>query len=134
MRDRLIELIKKGIAKYTLELMTSNIKYVTGISQEEIIADYLLENGVIVPHCKLGDTLYVAFKELLGKVEEIHIKGIEMCRYDNQPDFVLFVYEAEVTTGKRNGERIKFVGSCFGRNEVCFSKELAEQALKEGDE
>ena len=95
-------------------------------------ADHILADGWIRPHCNLGDTLYVAFKELSGKVEEIHIKGIEMCRYDNQPNFVLSIYEAEVTTGNRKGERIKFAGSCFDRKEVCFSKEDALEKLKEG--
>lgn len=45
MRDRLIKLIQdavKGCAKHWAE----------------IIADYLLENGVIVPPCKVGDTVY----------------------------------------------------------------------------
>ncbi len=123
MKDRLIEKIKESLNRHIGKscLLAENI------------ADDLIENGVIVPPCKVGDTLYVAFKELSGKVEEIHIEGIEMCRYDNQPDFVLFVYVAEVTTGKRKGEKIKFAGSCFDRKEVCFSKEEAEQALRKED-
>lgn len=46
MRDRLIELIQesvKGCAR----------------NWAEVIADYLLENGVIVPPCKIGDAVYV---------------------------------------------------------------------------
>ena len=46
MRDRLIELIQdsvEGCARHWAE----------------IIADYLLENGVIVPPCKVGDKVYV---------------------------------------------------------------------------
>ena len=41
MRDRLIELLKEQPSRYS-----------------EDIADYLLENGVIVPPCKVGDTVY----------------------------------------------------------------------------
>ena len=43
MRDRLIELI-------------SQVQYMGGLECK--LADYLLKNGVIVPPCKVGDTLY----------------------------------------------------------------------------
>ena len=42
-RDRLIELISK-------------VQYMGGL--ESKLADYLIENGVIVPPCKVGDTVY----------------------------------------------------------------------------
>ena len=45
MRDRLIELIQKSVG---------------GCARNwaETISDYLLANGVIVPPCKVGDTVY----------------------------------------------------------------------------
>ena len=43
MRDRLIELI-------------SQVQYMGGL--EGKVADYLISNGVIVPPCKVGDTVY----------------------------------------------------------------------------
>lgn len=46
MRDRLIEILSKPI--YPKE----------GVNLAEVIADYLLDNGVIVPPCKVGDTVY----------------------------------------------------------------------------
>ena len=48
MRDRLIELMRQAENKY-LNLMEF---------EKAILADYLLANGVIVPPCKVGDTLY----------------------------------------------------------------------------
>lgn len=45
MRDRLIESIKQGNGGYDFMSL-------------ERIADYLLANGVIVPPCKVGDTVY----------------------------------------------------------------------------
>ena len=54
MRDRLIELLKGAETKVTE--MNS-----TPLALEEwlgIYADYLLENGVIVPPCKAGDTVW----------------------------------------------------------------------------
>lgn len=53
MRDRLIELLNKGIIK-------SEENYGMPITTQ--LADYLLENGVIVPPCKVGDTVYVDCK------------------------------------------------------------------------
>lgn len=44
-RDRLIELLRKSGASFENAL-------------PEEIADYLLANGVIVPPCKVGDTVY----------------------------------------------------------------------------
>ena len=46
MKDRLIELIQQSVR---------------GCARNwaEIIADYLLANGVIVPPCKVGDTVYI---------------------------------------------------------------------------
>lgn len=52
-KDRLVELIDRGLDKHsdTIE------NYV--IPTKEFLADYLLANGVIVPHCKVGETVYV---------------------------------------------------------------------------
>lgn len=47
-RERLIELLAKASGKYMFV-----DKY------NEVVADYLLENGVIVQPCKVGDTVYV---------------------------------------------------------------------------
>jgi hypothetical protein len=46
MRDRLIEILSKPIHPKE------------GVNLAEVIADYLLDNGVIVPPCKVGDTVY----------------------------------------------------------------------------
>ena len=53
MRDRLIELI----AKSNLVLVDGGIHPDTHQAQEAL-ADYLLANGVIVPPCKVGQTVY----------------------------------------------------------------------------
>ena len=47
----------------------------------EIIADYLLANGVIVPPCKVGDTVYLLnadrrFRAFIEKIE-INADGLE---------------------------------------------------------
>ena len=53
MRDRLIELLKRAD------------KYASGVctdydEAQEVCADFLLAEGVIVPPCKVGDTVWIA--------------------------------------------------------------------------
>lgn len=58
MRDRLIELLKMrqdNGEKWHYSDCGQGREMVTN----ERLADYLLENGVIVPPCKVGDTIYV---------------------------------------------------------------------------
>ena len=49
MRERLIELIRQGMKKHEVTIED----YV--IPTSDYLADYLLEKGVIVPTCKVGD-------------------------------------------------------------------------------
>lgn len=70
MRDRLIELLEK--------CGKSQMPMVAGLELwADDIADYLLENGVIVPPCKVGDTLYypVFGRVLLYKVISIKLNS-----------------------------------------------------------
>ena len=53
MRDRLIEFLKKKYDHFCDQCgVNKDSHYI------ENLADYLLENGVIVPPCKVGDTVY----------------------------------------------------------------------------
>ena len=54
-RKRLIELLKK--APYGANAITLSDKHKDSILGE--IADYLLENGVVVLPCKVGDMVYI---------------------------------------------------------------------------
>ncbi len=65
MRERLIEVLKgfsyecrKPCGKPSLDSMKEYIKDCNECKLGQI-ADYLLANGVIVPPCKVGDTVYV---------------------------------------------------------------------------
>lgn len=70
MRDRLIELLEN--------CGRSQMSMVAGLELwADDIADYLIENGVIVPPCNIGDTLYYpAFgRVLLYKVISIKLNS-----------------------------------------------------------
>lgn len=100
MRERLIELIQNavgGCAKHWAE----------------IIADQLLANGVIVPPCKVGDTVYY-----FGGCGEtiIHAKKVKEIRIDK--DGFEFVVMG------------KYMDFCVSQSEAYFTPEEAEQALE----
>ena len=100
-RDRLIELIQNAV---------------NGCARHwaEIIADYLLANGVIVPACKFENTIYrVGSKgKIYGNWELMYIQVY--------PDEILYIDDSE---------------NCFAENEigktVFLTKEEAEEKLKE---
>lgn len=63
MRDKLIELIKQAKTKMAFYATDGTLireceKYIVEISEAKDLANYLLENGVIVLPCKIGDTVY----------------------------------------------------------------------------
>ena len=84
MRDRLIELLEKHVL----------LKYFLGRMQVEKLADYLLVNGVIVPPCKVGDTVYyICFGKIYkGKCHAItrHENSLQIHLYDYDGDNASF--------------------------------------------
>lgn len=88
------------------------------LDNKEILdtVDYLLENGVIVLPCKVGQTVYV-----VDKILNVWWQGEVDCVYCNKNSFeygILF----------DNDE----YGAC-NEEDVFFTKEEAEQALKGGE-
>lgn len=99
MRERLIELIQDSV---------------NGCARNwaEIIADYLLANGVIVLPCKVGDTVYQTdgFRVYESRIDEITIAEHQT------------IYSTE---------NIAFDDYAIGKG-VFLKQEEVEQALKEG--
>jgi hypothetical protein len=117
MRDRLIEILEQMSCHYyedcdqqdcvecgRMEIYDSDIKK---------IANHLIANGVIVPPCKVGDTVY--WYGLVNHLVEAKIVAID-------------------SGAKARVEKIDYeydlLGEDFGKT-VFFTKEDAEQALKE---
>ena len=64
-RERLIDLIKKAEKQELLDFFTADLDEAIDMSggtqfngTVEYLADYLIEHGIIVPPCKVGDTVY----------------------------------------------------------------------------
>lgn len=80
MRDRLIELLE--------DCGRSQMPMVAGLELwADAIADYLLENGVIVPPCRVGDTVYVMEDEFTGfwecQIISMQYDGVQWLEYMN---------------------------------------------------
>lgn len=49
---------KEKQRKRLIEILSQPIFPKKGVDPAEVVADYLLDNGVLVPPCKVGDTVY----------------------------------------------------------------------------
>lgn len=122
MRNRLIELLKTS--NKAAILRKENPHFVTEETDEEsIIADYLIKNGVILPPCKVGDTVYVVS---MGYIDIYNIVSVSSykSKYQNLSSFVAEHYED-------NERKIGFEEKNINKY-VFLSKEEAEKALKGG--
>lgn len=112
MRDRLIELIYD--AKFGENGIASTDRL--GKGTIEIIAEYLLANGVIVPPCKVGDTVF-SFDEFYKRITEFQVTGIEIV----------------VSCKSLRGGLHAFPLSSFGKT-LFHQREATERALKEREQ
>ena len=110
MRDRLRELIN---------IFVDSEEY-----KEEDIADYLLANGIIVPHCKVGDTVYAVWR---GDVLEAKVFGVRINLYKRIEIFLdLSVREKD--------DWYTFSKTLLFNHDVFLTKEEAEAVLEGGAE
>lgn len=119
MRDRLIELLKGAETKVTEMLSTS-------LALEEwlgIYADHLLANGVIVPPCKVGDTVY----EIQPIRQRIQAYEVTTVKYNGH--YYWFTWVIKDRRG-HYGNVEGFTDMQIGKT-VFLTREEAERALKE---
>ena len=134
-RDRLIELIVTAENE-----VFRAFPYTNSTKRIEMVADYLLENGVIVPPVKMGDIVYI--DNAPHNVVHITIEedGISYCaKYDcdeyeccKECPFVKEISFGEVIMCEGN-EYHEFTASDIGKT-VFLTREEAEKALKESEE
>jgi hypothetical protein len=126
MRDRLIELCREAQAKYLEEEPPVG-------DFGAYLADRLLANGVIVPPCKVGDTLWIRWG-IHESTKKIYPVKVYALRYDTKKNNMRLCVEAnfEITDygGLFHHHYIgTFPWSSVGKT-VFLTKEEAEQALK----
>lgn len=122
MRDRLIELLKSPHKAEWLRQHGYDIGQYEEDCIEAMLADFLLANGVIVPPCKVGDTVYVI---QLCEIYECRVNEICMSAGNNN---------VVVLDRFTNGFIIRRYGAeyfnAFGKT-VFLTREEAEKALAE---
>ena len=111
MRDRLLELIFQGDEKCSEQDCRDCKHYGNKLCGFEHIADYLIENGVIVLLCKVGDRVYQT-----DGVRIYELEVLDVSIHKNMP-----YYETE---------SIDFDTRAIGTS-IFLTKSEAEQKLKE---
>lgn len=137
-RERLIEILKLDSCPSPY-LCDENCKYANlERCYEERMADLLLEHGVIVPPCKVGDTVYqfddIVDVDFCNECESYYVGGM-----GDYPCCEKTIH------GFRHSKCIKIVErvadedfilcflKCFGKT-VYLTREEAERALKERED
>lgn len=115
MRDRLIELLQE----FADGTITGNGHIVDG-TEVNLIADYLLANGVIVPPCKVGDTVYI-IDEAGDEGEEDYVLAVRVLQFFINENGI--AVDLKLPLGLRQNTWM-----VVGKN-VFLTKEEAEQAL-----
>lgn len=109
-RERLVELMRKGYETVPV-----------GGFVYEGIADYLLANGVILPPCKAGDTVYVISRYYTG-TWQIYSCTVEYITKYKSNSFINAVFSRDINFGLNIVE--------FGKT-VFLTRKEAEKALAE---
>jgi hypothetical protein len=129
MRDRLIRLIAEANQK------SIEAKPWTPRQAIEIITDHLLANGVIVPPCKVGDTLWVRWSLSEGHKKDIYPVKVYALRFDTKKNNMRVCVEGHFKITAYGGSYTHYYNGTFAWNSVgktvFLTKEEAEKALAE---
>lgn len=107
-RDELIEL---------LEIEKASSRYMTDDDRREMIADFLLDNGVVILPAKIGEPVYRISQKFMTKMRYIEKTNISRIAIDARGIVVFCACQPTVKC-------------IYGKN-VFLSREDAEKALRE---
>ena len=133
MKERLVELFYLANKKF------DDVEC-TGKEALELLADHLIDNGVIVPPCKVGDTVYIDPESwgvdcLLMRYKPIFVHSkyylvgevVSIIKTRKQNLVKLSVYNISTFTPEYKRYPISAIGKT-----VFFTRERAQAKLKEG--
>ena len=120
-KERLVELLKEADGKAIDHGPVEDVE----TDGYNIYADYLLENGVIVPPCKVGDTVWAI--ALTGKLYKYTVNGFH--QFEDK-HFMFGAYRI-----REDGKKVNPTWQDYEIGKIVFigdnAKEEAEKALKE---
>lgn len=96
------------------------------------LADYLLNNGVIVPPCKVGDTIYVIPSRANWRINNMYESMKPLNRIYEQTVDEIHIYQSGYTVSSCEG--IQHQPSVLFGETWFLTREEAEKALKEREE
>ena len=127
MRDRLKELLE------SFPVWGKTLKDQWFEQAIERLADHLLANGVIVPPCKVGDTLWVNWGYCKSKEEPRPVK-VYALRFDTKKNNMRICVEGNFKISSYDGSYTHYYNGTFAWNSVgktvFLTKEEAEKALE----
>ena len=119
-RDRLIELIadiQNDFEKWRVECAEDGHKDHQPLG--EYLADKLLQNGIIVPICNVGDKVYMIFENEIRELRVISLSYLFLSSFNH------FNLHTENSRGAVLSYEMKDIGKT-----VFLTKSQAEEALK----
>ena len=119
MKDKLIELLNKAKDEAWRE------RFQNGENPKVFVADYLLDNGVIVPPVHVGQTVWV-LNQLRGMVFENTVVCVKILSQNHNKNTITLEYRNKL--GERSTR--KYTWGQVGKS-VFFTREEAEKALRE---
>lgn len=135
-REQLIDLIKKAEKQELLDFFTADLDEAIDMSggtqfngSVEYLAAYLIEHGVIVTPCKVGDTVYVLTSDSITGFEKSRVKRMLL---KNLQDGMTIKIIILCVCDDWGGAVREFYPEDFGKT-VFLTREEAERKLKERD-
>lgn len=108
--------------KRLIELLSKPIFPKIGVDPAEVVADYLLDNGLIVTPCKVGDTVYFPM-ETNGECEPyVDVGTVFSIGIDER-------HTMWISVSYESGLRYYHTSDGFGKT-VFLTREEAEKALE----
>lgn len=124
MKERLVELLKEHC------VLRQDVSDCTNRKTDdcpECLADYLIANGVIVPPCKVGDTVYAIYDK---KVYEAVAEQVTVVSHISGNNIIKIKAEFDVEDWFYNdGRKTKYGIYGYYQENVFLTKEEAEQSL-----
>ena len=138
MRDRLIKKINSIEFDYGEILCEyAENEYRNPPDYAEYVADRLLEDGIIVPPCKVGDTVWINWERTKSKIET-HPAKVYALRFDTKKNNMRICVEGKFKIASYDGSYTHHYNGTFAWNSVgktvFLTREEAEKALKGADD
>lgn len=134
MKERLKEILQNHDYYAHCEGCTRVIKACENC-RDERLADHLLANGVIVPPCKVGDTLWVQWGKEHGLKEKVFPVEVYALRFDTKKNNMRICVEGVFEVTAYGGKFNHYYNGTFAWNSigktVFLTEKDAERTLAE---